>query len=172
MQSGTNVMIFKIFSPKNSAKKLAFLTLNKGKLCKILIITLVFEKNAIFFAENCRKLQKIEIITSTPGCCSWYISRGMFWINGLLIYRTVACLFVTTCWHKQRLHCSRPLKVCFCWSARPTNRAMDSKQTNFVLFAAAPQKKTFFFSIWFLSSPIFHFNLDLKKLGFKKVWLL
>jgi hypothetical protein len=32
-----------------------------------LIITLVFEKNANFFAENCRKSQKIVIITSTPG---------------------------------------------------------------------------------------------------------
>jgi hypothetical protein len=32
-----------------------------------LIITLVFEKNAYFFAENCRKSQKIVIITSTPG---------------------------------------------------------------------------------------------------------
>jgi hypothetical protein len=31
------------------------------------IITLVFEKNANFFAENCRKSQKIVIITSTPG---------------------------------------------------------------------------------------------------------
>jgi hypothetical protein len=28
---------------------------------------LVFEKNAIFFAENCQKSQKIVIITSTPG---------------------------------------------------------------------------------------------------------
>jgi hypothetical protein len=60
-------MIFKIFSPKNSAKKLAFLTQNKAKLFKIVIITLVFEKNANFFAENCRKSQKIVIITSTPG---------------------------------------------------------------------------------------------------------
>jgi hypothetical protein len=30
-QSGTDVMIFKIFSPKNSAKKMAFLTRNKAK---------------------------------------------------------------------------------------------------------------------------------------------
>jgi hypothetical protein len=60
-------MVFKIFSPKNSAKKLAFLTQNKGKLCKFLIITLVFEKNANFFAENWRKSQKIVITTSTPG---------------------------------------------------------------------------------------------------------
>jgi hypothetical protein len=52
-------MIFKIFSPKNSAKKLAFLTQSKGKLRKILIITLVFEKNANFlpkFFKNRRKL--------------------------------------------------------------------------------------------------------------------
>jgi hypothetical protein len=66
-QSGTDVMILKIFSPKKIAKKLAFLTQNKAKLCKILIITLVFEKNANFFAENCRNLPKIVIITSTPG---------------------------------------------------------------------------------------------------------
>jgi hypothetical protein len=45
---------------------LAFLTQNKAKLCKILIITLVLEKNANFFAENRRKSQKIVIITSTP----------------------------------------------------------------------------------------------------------
>jgi hypothetical protein len=52
-------MIFLIFSPKNSAKKLAFLAQNKAKLCKNLIITLVFEKNAIFLLKivaNRRKL--------------------------------------------------------------------------------------------------------------------
>jgi hypothetical protein len=32
---------------------MAFLIQNKAKLCKILFITLVFEKNANFFAENC-----------------------------------------------------------------------------------------------------------------------
>jgi hypothetical protein len=46
---------------------MAFLTQNKAKLCKNLIITLVFEKNANFFAENWEKLRKIVIITSTPG---------------------------------------------------------------------------------------------------------
>jgi hypothetical protein len=60
-------MIFKIVSPKNTAKKLSFLTQNKAKLCKNLIITLVFEKNANFFAENWQKSPKIVIITSTPG---------------------------------------------------------------------------------------------------------
>jgi hypothetical protein len=48
-------MILKIFLPKKIAKKLAFLTQNKAKLYKIVIITLVFEKNATF----CRKLSKI-----------------------------------------------------------------------------------------------------------------
>jgi hypothetical protein len=49
-------MTFKIFSPKISAKKLAFLTQNKDKLCKILIVTWAFEKNADFLlkiVENC-----------------------------------------------------------------------------------------------------------------------
>jgi hypothetical protein len=45
---------------------LAFLTQNKAKLFKNLIITLVFEKNANFFAENWQKSQKIVIITSVP----------------------------------------------------------------------------------------------------------
>jgi hypothetical protein len=52
---------------------MAFLTQNKAKLCKILIITLVFEKNANFFAENCQKSQKIVIITSVPGRPDWAI---------------------------------------------------------------------------------------------------
>jgi hypothetical protein len=58
-------MIFEIFSPKNSAKKLAFFTQNKAKLCNVLIITLVLEKNAIF-CQKWQKSQKIVIITSTP----------------------------------------------------------------------------------------------------------
>jgi hypothetical protein len=55
-----------IFAEK-FGEKMAFLTQNKAKLCKNMIITLVFEKNANFFAENCRKSLKIVIITSTPG---------------------------------------------------------------------------------------------------------
>jgi hypothetical protein len=62
-------MIFKIFSLKNFAKKLAFIAQNKAKLCKNWIITLVFEKNANFFAEIWQKSQKIVIITSTPDEC-------------------------------------------------------------------------------------------------------
>jgi hypothetical protein len=52
-------MILKIFLPKNFAKKLAFLARNKAKLCKFMIITLVFEKNANFLqkiGKNRRKL--------------------------------------------------------------------------------------------------------------------
>jgi hypothetical protein len=59
-----------IFAEK-FGKKLAFLTQNKDELCKILIITFVFEKNAKFFVENCQKSQKIVIITSTLGWPDW-----------------------------------------------------------------------------------------------------
>jgi hypothetical protein len=58
---GTNVMNFKIISPKHLAKILAFFTQTTA------IITLVFEKNANSFAENWQKSQKIVIITSIPG---------------------------------------------------------------------------------------------------------
>jgi hypothetical protein len=53
--SGTDVMIF----AEKFVEKMAFLTQNKGKLWKSLIITLVFEKNVIFspkIVENRRKL--------------------------------------------------------------------------------------------------------------------
>jgi hypothetical protein len=56
-----------IFANKIS-KKTGNLTQNKAKLLKNLIIILVFEKNANFFAENCQKSQKIVTKTSTPGC--------------------------------------------------------------------------------------------------------
>jgi hypothetical protein len=45
---------------------MAFLTQRKAKFLKKLIITLVFKKNANFFAEIWEKSQKIVIITSTP----------------------------------------------------------------------------------------------------------
>jgi hypothetical protein len=49
-------MLLKIFSPKKLAKKVAFLPQTKAKLCKILIITLLFEKKRQLFR---RKLSKI-----------------------------------------------------------------------------------------------------------------
>jgi hypothetical protein len=64
-------MIFSIFLPKKSAKKWSFWLKTKLNYAKILIITLVFEKNANFFAKNGQKLQKIVIITSTP---DWVIT--------------------------------------------------------------------------------------------------
>jgi hypothetical protein len=51
-------MIFKYFRRKIQ-RKMAFLTQNKARLCKNLIITLIFKKNANFFAKNWRKSQKI-----------------------------------------------------------------------------------------------------------------
>jgi hypothetical protein len=49
---GTDVMILEIFSQKKIAKKLAFLTQNKAKLCKFLIITLDFEKNIDLWSQS------------------------------------------------------------------------------------------------------------------------
>jgi hypothetical protein len=60
-------MILKIFSPKNLAKILALFAQTTASVCKNVIITLFFEKNANCFAENWQKSQKIAIITSTPG---------------------------------------------------------------------------------------------------------
>jgi hypothetical protein len=73
-------MILKIFSPKKIAKKWRFLTQNKAKLCKILIITSVFEENASFFAENWQKSQKIVIITSTPDSAT-FAHRAIAWTH-------------------------------------------------------------------------------------------
>jgi hypothetical protein len=61
---GTDVMIFKIFLPKNFGKKWRFLLETKLIFFK-LIISLVFKKNANFFAQN---WQKIVFITSTHVC--------------------------------------------------------------------------------------------------------
>jgi hypothetical protein len=52
-------MILKIFLPNFSAKKLAFLTQNKANLYKMLIITLVFEKNAIFLPKIVKNRRKL-----------------------------------------------------------------------------------------------------------------
>jgi hypothetical protein len=63
---GPMLWFFKYFCQKIQRKNWRFWLGNKAKLCNILIITLVFEKNANFFAKNCRKSKKIVIITSTP----------------------------------------------------------------------------------------------------------
>jgi hypothetical protein len=82
-------MILKIFSPKFSAKKLAFLTQNKPKLCIILIVTLVFEKNANFSAKNCQKSQKFVIITSTNGHPDWHTYKRGFYFFNAVTQRTI-----------------------------------------------------------------------------------
>jgi hypothetical protein len=59
-QPGTDVTILWIFSPKKIGEKnWRFLTQNKAKLCKNLIVALFREKNANFFAENWQKSHKI-----------------------------------------------------------------------------------------------------------------
>jgi hypothetical protein len=60
--SVNDVMILKIFSPKNGG----FFCSNYREFCKNFIVTLVFEKNASFFAEKWQKSQKIVSKTSTP----------------------------------------------------------------------------------------------------------
>jgi hypothetical protein len=46
----------------------------QSQILKKMIITLVFKKNANFFAENWEKSQKIVIITSTPVCKKYMCS--------------------------------------------------------------------------------------------------
>jgi hypothetical protein len=50
---GTDVMIFNFFSRKIQQKYLRFFAQTTASFFKNVIKTLVFEKNAIFFAENC-----------------------------------------------------------------------------------------------------------------------
>jgi hypothetical protein len=49
---GDDVMILKIFLPKNLTKILAFFAQTTASFCKKLSIKLVFGKNANFLAEN------------------------------------------------------------------------------------------------------------------------
>jgi Na+-translocating ferredoxin:NAD+ oxidoreductase RnfG subunit len=77
---GTDVMIFKIFSPKNLAKILAFFAQSAATFCKNLIIKLFFEKNANFFDQNWQKSQKILIITSTPGLGLKIVESTINWM--------------------------------------------------------------------------------------------
>jgi hypothetical protein len=53
-RDGTDVMILKIFSQK--MPKILVLCQNNAKLCKNWIITLVFEKKAIFLLKNEKKI--------------------------------------------------------------------------------------------------------------------
>jgi hypothetical protein len=64
LHPGTDVVILKIFSPKNCRKNWRFYS-KTASLCKKWIKTLVFKKNANFFTENWGKSLKIVIITLT-----------------------------------------------------------------------------------------------------------
>jgi hypothetical protein len=72
------------------------------KLCKIWIITLVFEKNANIFAENWQKSPKIVIITSTPDWANLRLLGNCFPWTDFLNYRRSpyiwACLFRGKCY--------------------------------------------------------------------------
>jgi hypothetical protein len=52
-------MLFYIFSPQILAKKLAFFAQNQAKLCTNMIITLVFDKNAIFSPKIAKSRRKL-----------------------------------------------------------------------------------------------------------------
>jgi hypothetical protein len=56
---GPMLCFLKNFRRKNSAKKWEFLTQNKAELCKNLIVTLVFEKNANFAPKNVENRRKL-----------------------------------------------------------------------------------------------------------------
>jgi hypothetical protein len=59
LQAGTDVMILKIFSPKNLAKNWRFFAQTNARFSKNLIITLIFEKMPIFLpkiGKNRRKM--------------------------------------------------------------------------------------------------------------------
>jgi hypothetical protein len=59
--------------------------------CIYLIITLVFKKSSIFCVENCRKLQKFVIITSTPDWPNFRLGMGRWFLpeSGLKITEVV-----------------------------------------------------------------------------------
>jgi hypothetical protein len=59
-------MISKIFSPEKIGEKMALYVRSTASFI-LKIWSIVFEKNAKFFAENRRKSAKHESITSTPG---------------------------------------------------------------------------------------------------------
>jgi hypothetical protein len=74
-------MIFKIFSPKNFAKKLAFFAQTTASFCKNCDHNIVFWEKRQFFAENWQKSQKIVIITSTPGCRNVQPKSVHMWVK-------------------------------------------------------------------------------------------
>jgi hypothetical protein len=58
VDTGIDVMVFYLFSPKHLAKILAYFAQTSASFDENLIITLVFEKNVIFLDENRQKSHK------------------------------------------------------------------------------------------------------------------
>jgi hypothetical protein len=58
---------------------------------QIFIITLVFEKTPIFFAENSQKSQKIVIITSTPDSGE-FSPIELFYTRAVILKNYLRCL--------------------------------------------------------------------------------
>jgi glycerol-3-phosphate dehydrogenase len=50
-------------------------------------------KNAIFSAKNCRKSQKIVIITSTPGDVQFVINKATVFYIGATVQRSFGALW-------------------------------------------------------------------------------
>jgi hypothetical protein len=84
----------KYFRLKYWRKILAFFSQTTASFCKNVIITLVFEKNAIF-AENWQTSPKIEIFTSTPA----HVFRYTTYVNrsSLLKGHNIKYIIYITC---------------------------------------------------------------------------
>jgi hypothetical protein len=91
---------FKNILAKKFCEKMAFFAQTKARVCKNWIITLVFENNNKFVAENCQKLQKIVIITSTPGWATfWAIFSQTHPVT-----LPFSLLFAVLCQRRRRTH--------------------------------------------------------------------
>jgi hypothetical protein len=74
--SGTDVIIFKMFSPKNGVFVPNTASFAKTGLEAILSVVAGFQEKRQFFAENVRKALKLLIITLTPGGkCRGFVNK-------------------------------------------------------------------------------------------------
>jgi hypothetical protein len=77
-QSGTYVMIFKYFRQKIRRKNWHFLSQNKAKICKMLIITLVFDKTLFFRRKSSKIVENSDHnIDPWSPCLALSLSRSV-----------------------------------------------------------------------------------------------
>jgi hypothetical protein len=107
---GPMLWFFKYFRRK-ILQKIGVFDSKQSKFLKKLIITLVFKKNANFFAKNWEKSQKIVIITSTPG-----LSRYMYVHNPTSVRWVSLGILVLMVRLNQQYHGSVRWKFSFYWS--------------------------------------------------------